>query len=113
MYRRRFVPLLLLLPLILAAGAKADVKLFVDVGWSDKFKTGRWTPLYVTVSDSQPRNVILEVYSPHDNNNAMRIRQHVGIGPAPSTYLLLAPLSWNSDGATVSVRDTDERELSS
>jgi hypothetical protein len=97
--------------LFIAAGVRADTTMEVRYGWGEYFSPGRWTPVYVTLSDPSPRNVLLELRTPTDSGVAMRIRQGVAIGPEPSTYLLLAPLTYDLSETVVTARDLDKRKL--
>ena len=60
-----------LLLLCCAAPALAKVQIAVDIGWENKFRSGKWTPLFITLQDSSPRQVIIEVYSPADRRYAV------------------------------------------
>jgi hypothetical protein len=93
-----------------AGPARADVRVSVDVGWGDTIRLGRWTPVYVTLSDPDAKNVTLEIMAPHDSQASMRIRQRVVAGPTPTTYFLLAPFRQYSD-ATLAVLDDRGRHL--
>src|SRR4051812_5362628 len=74
------------------AGAATTTSLSVDIGWNGAYRFGRWAPVYVTASDARPRNVLVELYVPHDQMHAMKIHQVVTIGPTPTTFALYAPL---------------------
>src|SRR5207247_2556439 len=89
------------------APALAKVQLSVDVGWSNRFRAGRWTPLYVTLADSSPRQVIVDIYAPTDRRYALRASQSIAIGPAPVTIALYAPLSYRVDESILTVRDAN------
>src|SRR6185436_6907284 len=101
---------LLTLLLVAPPADLADVQLGVDVGWSNRFRGARWTPLYITLSNPQPRQVTLEVYSPTDRRYAMRTLQSVAIGPAPITVAIYTPMSYRVDEASVIVRDADSNK---
>jgi hypothetical protein len=107
--RRRGIAVALL-TLLIAPAAFAQVQLGVDVGWSNRFRGGRWTPLYITLSSPQPRQVNVDVYSPTDRRYAMRIYQSVAIGPAPATFAIYIPMSYRVDEASVTVRDGDSNK---
>jgi hypothetical protein len=87
-----------------AAPAAAQSTITVEAGWENKIRPGRWTPVFVTVSDPSPRNVILELYAPHDRHMASRVRQQVVAQPNPTTYILYAPVSYSLDETVVTVR---------
>jgi hypothetical protein len=117
-YNRPFMPIrrfnragaffVALLSLLAASPSTwAKVQLTADVGWSNRFRAGRWTPIYITLIDSAPRQVILEVYSPTDRRYALRAIQSVAIGPTPVTVPIYIPLSYRVDEATITVRDAN------
>jgi hypothetical protein len=95
----------LLLLCCAAPPAFAKVQLAVDVGWENKFRAGKWTPLFITLQESSPRQVILEVYSPADRRYALNIKQGLTIGPQPVVVPIYAPLSFRLDETTITVRD--------
>src|SRR5439155_498913 len=95
----------LLLSLLTGAPAVATVQMDVTVGWSNRFRPGRWTPLYVTLAESAPRQVVIDIYSPTDRRYALRASQGLATGPSPVTVALYAPLSYRVDEAVVTVRD--------
>src|SRR5687767_14673337 len=74
---RGFLPLLSALLLALTAlPAFADLAVKVEYGWSDSYRAGRWTPIFITTSDpglQLARNVIIEVAGPHDQSHGLRI----------------------------------------
>jgi hypothetical protein len=95
-----------------APWARGEMKISLDVGWGERLRAGCWTPVFVTVSDDRPRNVVLELDVPHDTIHAMRIRQGVAVGPTAVTYSLLAPLNLPLEEAVVVVREAEsDREL--
>lgn len=96
---------LLALMLIVAAGAQAQTRLAVDVGWSDVAKTGRWCPIYLTVSDSVTREASLEIVAPHDDRSATHLRQLAAIGQAATTYAMFLPAAQKLDSTAVLVCD--------
>ena len=83
----------------------AKVQINVDVGWENKFRPGKWTPLFITLQESSPRQVVLEVYSPADRRYALNVRQGLTIGPQPVTVPVYVPLSYRLDETNVTVRD--------
>ncbi|MEO6436069.1 MAG: hypothetical protein ABIP55_09940 [Tepidisphaeraceae bacterium] len=90
-----------------AAGASAKTAVDVSVGWGDRFRPGRWTPLYVTVSDSTQRQAVVEVYAPTDRRYAMRIREGLAIGPTPVTIPIYVPVSYELNETSISIHDAD------
>ena len=99
------VALAALLLLCCAPATLAKVQIAVDVGWENKFRAGRWTPMFITVQDAEPREVILEVYCPADRRYALNIQQGLTIGPQPVVVPVYAPLSYRLDETTVTIRD--------
>src|ERR1051326_318540 len=95
---------LLLIFACLPLRANAETLLSAEVGWANHYRMGRWVPVFVTASDPTPRDVILELYAPHDRRNAMRLHEAFTIGPAPITIPLYVPLSYNLDETTVTLR---------
>src|SRR4051794_30780473 len=87
--------------LTLAAGARAKVEMDVTLGWQGPYRVGRWTPLFITATDSLPRQVILEIYAPTDQNYAMKVRQSFPIGPTPVTRAIYVPLTYTLEQASV------------
>jgi hypothetical protein len=86
------------------AGASAAT-MDVQVGWDGAFRTNRWSPVFVTVSDLKPRNAIIELYVPHDTVQSMTIRQLVPVTPTPQTYAIYAPLTGRIDEISVTLRE--------
>jgi hypothetical protein len=84
-----------------ATAATLDVQL----GWEGAYRHMRWSPVFVTASDPKPRNVIIELYAPHDSIQSMTIRQMLTIGPMPTTVALYAPLTGNMDEISVKLID--------
>ena len=76
----------------LVADASA-AKLDVELGWAGSYRNMRWSPVFVTASDSKPRNVIVELYAPHDTLQSMTIRQMLTIGPTPTTVAPVFPIA--------------------
>src|SRR4051794_6166733 len=105
---RSIARLLLLSAMALFAAAPpahAKIQTNVDVGWSKLFRPGRWTPLYITLSDSAPRQVSIDIYCPTDRRYALRAMQNLTIGPSPVTVALYAPLSYRVDESVITIRD--------
>jgi hypothetical protein len=89
------------------SAALAKVKLTIDVGWENKFRPGKWTPLFLTLQESEPRQVVVEVYCPTDRRYALNVKQGLTIGPQPVTVPIYVPLSYRLDETTVTVRAAD------
>jgi hypothetical protein len=105
--RRGLLPGILLL--VCAQASPAYTNLKVDIGWGGQMRTHRWAPVIMTASDSQNRNVILEVYWPHGGSYAMRIGQVFAIGPTPTTFELLLPVQtyFAYQNSVFTLRDAD------
>lgn len=98
----------LMLLLASPAVARAEVRATVDVGWSGRFRAGRWTPLFVTATDtSRHRQAILDIYAPTDRRHAVKIHQSLPIGPTPVTVPLYVPLSNQLEQSTVGIVDAN------
>lgn len=95
----------------LAPVAMADVQLSVDVGWSGKFRPGRWNPLFITTTSSEPRAVMLEMYAPTDQRYALRIGQQLTAQQVPRITPLYVPLSYSMDQSSVALRDANSGKL--
>src|SRR5262245_7468855 len=95
----------LLLIGILASVAPAATTLDVSLGWQGIFRAQHWGPVLVTLSDSTPRNAIIEVYTGHDELHGMLVRQMVPLNSSPVTYALYIPLqNWGPE-LSVAIRD--------
>jgi hypothetical protein len=107
--RRLTLHLLALFALLVPSPrALAEVRTTVDVGWSNYYRAGRWTPLFLTLTDTkQPRQVVVEIYAPTDRRYAMKINQGLAIGPSAVTVPLYVPLTHQLDVTTVTVRDAN------
>ncbi|MDP9174365.1 MAG: hypothetical protein M3O30_10945 [Planctomycetota bacterium] len=101
--RNAILPLLLILVLPLLAIGQTNLK--TTVGWGDALRTGRWTPIFITVADAQIRSVILEVAGTSGTSAAIIIRQRAAAQPRPTTYSLLYPLNGDLSHTQVTVRD--------
>src|SRR5688572_30342677 len=89
-----------------ASLTSAKVKLDLEVGWENKFRGGKWTPLFLTLQETQqPRQVVIEVYSPTDRRYALNVKQGLTIGPQPVTVPIYVPLSYRLDETTITIRD--------
>jgi hypothetical protein len=82
----------------------------VRVGWGKKIQADRWNPVYITLADSQPRNVLLEFRAPRGSFFGMRSRQVVTIGPVAQTFVVYMPLRHFMEGdLSFVVRDPGTR----
>ena len=92
--------------LALPRRALAAPELKVDIGWGDRFRPGRWTPVTVRASDDLTRSAVLELNVPQPDAGTMRVRQFFTISPRPTTLQLYAPLR-GSQGPVVLIREAD------
>jgi hypothetical protein len=103
----RFSFILCMLLCLVARGAN-QTKLQVQRGWGDQERSGRWNPLFVTASDPQPRNAILEIVTAHEGSFSMVVRERIAIGPNPQTFELFIPSHYSPWGQNVAVlRDAE------
>jgi hypothetical protein len=105
--RQAFLAGVVLLTLFIPARApaRADTTISVDLGWNNFFRPGCFTPLFVTASNDAPRQVVLELYAPHDRRYAMTVRESFVVGPQPVTIPMYAPLSYQLDETIFVLRD--------
>lgn len=92
--------------LLLTRGAVGKTTVTAEVGWGERVRPGRWTPITLRMTDSDVRAAEVEVYAPQTGSYGMRVWQHVTLGPAPTTVQLYAPLhpgGW--EGPAVTIRD--------
>ena len=76
----------------------------------EMIQADRWNPVYITLADSQPRNVLLEFRAPHGSFYGMRSRQIVTIGPQAQTFIVYMPLRHFMEGdLSFVVRDPGTR----
>jgi hypothetical protein len=100
----RFVSTTVLL-LILSTVSRADVTASVSYGWSSTYRPGHWTPVFVTVSSDKPRQVLIDLYAPHDRSFGVTPHILATAGPRPATYPMFVPLNLMARDATVTIRD--------
>jgi hypothetical protein len=79
-----------------AAAEPSPVRLDVQVGFADAIRPGRWTPIFVAVSDptataAKPRAVQLELQAMQPQPGIMTSAGAITIGPRPATFTLYAP----------------------
>lgn len=101
----RFAWIFVVILLGLGASARSNTTMDIQFGWGSQFRPGTWTPIYLTLSDPSPRNLMLEIRTPTDSGIAMRIHQSVAVGPEPTTFLLLAPLTYDLSDVVVTAHD--------
>jgi hypothetical protein len=97
----------------LCVHAGAQPQLSVDVGWESRYRSGRWTPIYITLSDSAPREVMLEVQAPYDRRYQIFIRQGLTISPTPITVPIYIPLNQSLQETQITLRSASGRRLAS
>ena len=95
-----------------AALAQRDTTLDVALGWGDRLKAGRWTPITVQASNPKVQRAVLEVYAPQGGAYAMVLRQYFTLGPVTVTTLqVYAPLRYyGGENATVVIRNAGHRQ---
>jgi hypothetical protein len=91
--------------------ARADVKLDVALGWETRWRPGEWTPIFVTLSDTAPRAVVIQVDTGELRESAMQVRTAATIGPRPATYMLYTVVGYRSDLVHVTVSDARTGKL--
>ncbi len=89
----------------LAAGGWADTALSVEVGWNNFVHQGRWSPIFVSLSDPTPRNVRVSVETGGASARQMRIEQVVAAGPRAATFPIYLPLVQYNNDLTVNLAD--------
>jgi hypothetical protein len=104
---RRVLLVILALLAFTPAGAFAKLKIDIETGWEEKFRPGRWTPLFLTLQDSSPRQVIVEVYCPTDRRYALEVAQALTVSPNPVTVPIYVPLTYKLDETTITIRDAN------
>lgn len=88
-----------------SAQREPPVRLSTTIGFGGVYRTGAWTPVFVTLQARTPRAVLIELSFAHDQVNAMRVVQAASANAEPSTYLLLAPAPGDVQGGRVVIRD--------
>lgn len=89
----------------LAGSLFGATQLQVELGWNNTLNGRRWTPVFITVSDSTPKNATIEVTCAHDRLTSMKIRQAITLSPQPATYVIYCPLPGGIPGMNVVIRD--------
>jgi hypothetical protein len=98
--------LALLFSLLLLPNAFADEIQNVTVGWGDALRLGRWTPVYITVADPQPREIDLQIHGTYgEKTEALWLHQTAVAEPQPDTYCLLFPINAQLSRIEVIVSD--------
>ena len=91
-----------------AVYAQRDTTLDVDLGWNERLRAGRWTPITVKVANPKVQPAVLEVYAPQGGAYAMLVRQYFTLGPSVTTLQVFAPLRYyGGENATVVIRNVD------
>ena len=78
--------------LFVGSRAAAETTMQVRLGWDGLIHSDRWNLAFVTLSDTKPRNVLLEFHTPYDSFQGMRIDQAMTIGPQAQTFPLYLPM---------------------
>lgn len=103
-----------LLALLMAAFAPADVHMDIEAGYEGRFRPGRWSPVFVEVwSDptDAPQTAILSLTVPNASNSVMDITQAIGVGPQKQKYILYAPVAMNYNPLRASLRNAESNAL--
>jgi hypothetical protein len=104
--------LAVLLALCAATPCFADTTLMFDIGWGNHYRPGKWNPIYIIAADDKPREAEVELYAPTGRRYAMQIRQSFAISQQQVTIPIYAPLSYQLDETTLTLRDaTSYRRL--
>jgi hypothetical protein len=107
--KNRWIGALALCFVLLAAPlhARAQTSLKAVIGWGDAARLGRWTPLFVTVADSQGRSIIVAVEGSYGVSGSFQVRQRATVQPSrqATTYLLLIPLNAQPSRTAVTISD--------
>ena len=78
----------------------------VTVGWGNSLRLGRWTPVFVTVEDAQPREIDLQIHGSYgEKSAALWLHQTAVAEPQPDTYCLLYPINAQPSQIEVIVSD--------
>lgn len=116
--RRLLLTAALLAGCLLPAGRlMAKTTMDVQVGWEGTIRFGRWTPVMVTLSDPDGRDVVVELSSGQDAAYGMSVRQHVGtLASRPKTFPLYVPVlsyygGYSAGPVHVRVRDAKTRKV--
>jgi hypothetical protein len=90
----------------------AQPTMSVEIGWGNNYRLGTWNPIFLTVSNSTNRQVLMEMTVPVSGADSMDIRQSFAIGPTPTTYALYCPLpqSYQLAESTITLRDAITRK---
>jgi hypothetical protein len=97
----------MMLVLLLGSDAGAKTTLDIQTGLDDRFRVGRWSPVFLTVQSDRPRTVIVELRVPNASASAMTIRQAIGVSTQPQKYVMYAPLGVYYDPLRATVFDAD------
>jgi hypothetical protein len=98
--------LAILLSLILVSALRGQEIRKVTVGWGNDLRLGRWTPVFVTVEDSQAREVDLQIHGSYgEKSAALWLHQAAVAEPRPDTYALLFPINAQLSRVEVIVSD--------
>jgi hypothetical protein len=96
----------LLVSLVLIPPAIGQEIRNVTVGWGDALRLGRWTPVFVTVADPQPREIDLQIHGSYGEKSASLWLHQIAVAePQPDTYCLLFPINAQPSRIEVIVSD--------
>src|SRR5580704_11934340 len=78
----------------------------VTFGWGHTIRQGRWTPVFVTVEDSQTRRIDLQIHGTYaEKGQALWLHQTAVAQSLPVTYELLYPINAQLSRIEVIVSD--------
>jgi hypothetical protein len=98
--------LALLFSLLLISPTSAQEIRNVTVGWGNSLRLGRWTPVFVTIEDAQPREIDLQIHGSYgEKSAALWLHQTAVAEPQPDTYCLLYPINAQPSQIEVIVSD--------
>ncbi len=101
----------MILLLLLAMPAAAQLKMEVESGYDGRYRAGRWSPVFITVQNDRPINAVVELRVPTASESVINISQRIGIGPEKQTYIIYAPLSLLYDPLRVTLLHADSMSI--
>jgi hypothetical protein len=97
----------ILILLCLTSSLLADVTLDVKVGYGERFRPGRWTPVFLTVQSDQPLSIDADLRVASSSSSVINIQQRIGAGPVQQTYVIYAPVSMLNDPLRVTLTHSE------
>lgn len=102
---------MLLVLLLISGFAGAETTLDIQTGLDDRFRVGRWSPVFLTVQSDKPRTVIVELRVPNASSSAMTIRQAIGVNTQSQKYVMYAPLGVYYDPLRATLFDAESNKV--